>query len=776
MGFIEWTRGAVIAGAGSESYEALERHDPRLADSLRVLVRNGSWEPVGGWWSPAAPTWLHGESLIRQGLYGQSYIEGLFGARAQVAWFPDSRVLPSTLPQILSGSGIDFLIAASYTAGSSDVGPRGAFEWIGNDGTDILGYAPFDYGDFSDFEFEFPGPVTEIGNSGLNQLALYGVREPGWEATAADVPDPSTSASSRRPVVRFALPGEAFGSIRSASERIGLPVLEGTLRAGWSPSSATSPGQSQMDPGLDAGFAHRIAGVERGLRAAEALATVAAGLPGALPYPHTRLKRAWRQLLSAAGLLTGASRAGADLGGRKRMAEVILDSASHAIDSLISDNFASVREEMDTREAPSGAYVLFNPLGQNLSGAVYIEIGRGNEGSGSASGADAREMIPIYVADVPAFGAVTVPMGPDGLPGGRAAELQAPAAGDLWMENAFLRVEIDPASGAIARILDKTNRRQALAPDGRANVLRVIPENVGAADRSADGLGGNSVRTGEEITRVLSLSSSVSARAATITLLRGWGNSTVHQRLVLPRAARFLEVQTEIDWHDPGFHVEAIFESTAKPDSATIQVPYGAQVWGNAPEAVDSPEAQMVGRWIDAEQDGYGLAVISDRISSWRHSRGQIGVSMQDPPKSDTESRRRASNRLRFAIYPHSGNWIEAGVHKLAVGFSVPLLSAFEPPHAGRLGSRFSLFAVDHEAVTIEWLKRSEAGDAVVLRLLNQGSMPAGTFVHSACPRVSARRGNHLEDPGASLPEGRGGFGVSLRSREIATVLVQCDD
>jgi len=739
LGFGSWTRGAVLTETGAESYEALAWHQPVLMDSLRASLRSGSWSPVGGWTGAPDAALTHGEAIIRSWLFGQSYFATTFGRSPTVAWLPGDRSLPATLPQILAGSGVRYLLVGRYAEGDRDGGLRGAFEWIGNDGTKLFGYVPFDYGDFADFEFEFPGPVGEPGVGRRHRIAVYGVRDPGWEAetgAGGDALRLETDAGSA--VVRFAAPHDALAAVERSVERGSVPVIRGEL-------AAREPGTDGGDPGSMGRFS-TASRIEPALQAAEALAAVTAGLPDGPAYPGELLNRAWRELLSG----NDVPQAG-------------------ALDSLVTDRFGTIRREMDTRETQAGAYVLFNPLGHPRSGAAFVEIGRPDEARGGPGAAAARDLLLVNIPDVPALGAATLPIGPDGLPGIAASGLQPPAAGDQWMENAFLRIEIDPATGAITRILDKTNRRQALRPDGLANALFVTAVDP-ASPRSTPAADGAPSR-GEpgETTRLLSMSSSVTARAATITLQRGWGASTIHQQLVLGRSARFLEIRTELDWRDAGWEVDVRFDPVVSPDSASFEIPYGVATRREGRDRRSGTDRPTAGRWASVEAGGYGLSVIADRPTDWSYGAGSLGLALADGSPSDP-----AGRRIRFAIYPHAGNWLAAGTHRLAAEYSVPLLSAVEPAHGGRLGDRFSLASIDHPTVGIEWLKQAEDGDALVLRLVNRGDVPADAEVATACPEVSAWRSSPLEERGAVLPTRRGGFPLRLRAREIATVRVEC--
>ncbi|HXQ10993.1 MAG TPA: hypothetical protein VN805_08350, partial [Caulobacteraceae bacterium] len=70
-----------FAQSFAEYYRHLEDDDPALLDDVRAQVAAGGWAPTGGLWVEPDINMPCGESLVRQGLYGQLYFERAFGRR-----------------------------------------------------------------------------------------------------------------------------------------------------------------------------------------------------------------------------------------------------------------------------------------------------------------------------------------------------------------------------------------------------------------------------------------------------------------------------------------------------------------------------------------------------------------------------------------------------------------------------------------------------------------------------------------------------------------------
>lgn len=739
--------GYVFAGSSAAYYHALDVHAPGLADSIRAAVADGRWVPVGGWWVESDQNLPHGESLIRQGLYGQRYFERAFGARSPTAWTPDVFGYAWTMPQILRGTGFERFVTQKIRWNDSTEFPHNAFFWEGNDGTRIFTYNPYGY--VHDLD---PGQLVEqrvedrARTGGHHQVVLYGVGDHGGGPTIEMLRrKEDADRIPAFPALAFAGPDEAVAAVRAGLPDDSFAVWRDELYLEYHRGTYTTQAELKR----------RNRRAEAALQTAEALATVASGLPGGPAYPRERLERAWRQALfnQFHDILPGSS-----------IPEVVTDaiatydSATATTDSILAEAFTALRTAMDTRGDGDGAYVLFNPLAIPRSGAVFVDLG--------------SEVALVNVPEVPPLGAVAIPAGPDGLPGATASTLPPPAAGGTWIENAFLRVEVDPRTGAIVQLLDKANGRQALRPGGRANVLWVHE------DRPAEWDAWNIVTWGEreEVTRVTALSSSVTGRAATLVVERAWGASTFRQELVLGRAARFLEIRNEVDWREDHKLLKVAFEPVERPDSATWEIPYGTIGRSGRPRTQAERAKFEVpgGRWADVSAGGTGFSVLTDGKHGWDYRDGTLRLSLLRSPTWPDSLADRGPHVFRFALYPHAGDRVDAGTHELAAAYGVPLLATREPPHRGPLGASFSLLSAAPGSIGVEWVKRAEDSDALVLRLVEWAGRPAETVVRLACPEVSARRANHLEDPGEALPRRGDGFVVSLRPHEIATVLAEC--
>ncbi len=119
-------------------YAWIEQHRPDLFAAIKQQVATGRWEIVGGMWVEPELNLIDGESIVRQVLYAQRYVQDKFGELTQVAWVPDSFGFCWQLPQILKQGGVEYFVTQKLHWNDTTKFPYGVFWWRSPDGTQIL--------------------------------------------------------------------------------------------------------------------------------------------------------------------------------------------------------------------------------------------------------------------------------------------------------------------------------------------------------------------------------------------------------------------------------------------------------------------------------------------------------------------------------------------------------------------------------------------------------------------------------------------------------------
>jgi alpha-mannosidase len=151
-------------------------------------LNEGRWNIVGGWWVEPDVNIPSGESLVRQGLYGQLTLQRLLGHRATVAYNPDSFGHTGTLPQIIKLQGMENYIFMRPASHEKSL-PADLFWWEGPDGTRVLTYR-------IQISYNDEGPVKNRIEKILSQshdqpmksfMAYYGAGDHGGGATKENI-------------------------------------------------------------------------------------------------------------------------------------------------------------------------------------------------------------------------------------------------------------------------------------------------------------------------------------------------------------------------------------------------------------------------------------------------------------------------------------------------------------------------------------------------------------------------------------------------------------
>jgi alpha-mannosidase len=735
--------GYVFAGSAAAYYDAMDRLQPTLADSLRAAANAGQWALVGGWWVEPDQNIPSGESLARQGLYGQRYFQRHYGHRARVGWTPDSFGYPWTLPQIYRQAGLDYFVTQKIRWNDSTQLPYDAFWWEGRDGTRLFTYNPFGYDhDLAPAQLIADRLDDVRRNAGIHhQIVLYGVGDHGGGPTIEML---QRAEQLRRvptfPVMQYDNPDHALAAVRGSQPDSTFPVWRDELYLEKHRGTYTTQARQKWSARQS----------ETRLRIAEALATM-----DAAAYPRAQLEGVWHRVLfnEFHDILPGS--------GIHQVyvdADAQYDSAWATLDTVTGRAFAALRSRMDTRGAARGSVpvVVFNALTWPRSAVVRVPLG----------GADSTTFL---ARDVPALGARVYTVRPHSP--ALASRVAPPTVGPTWLENAYLRVEVDTATGVITRVYDKLSHREALAAGGRANVLQVfgdIPREWDAWDIGYTGEQWEVAETSAPVRHA-------GAEQASVSFTRRWGHSSFRQTLILGRETPFLDVVNDVDWHETHKLLKVAFAFGVSPDSATYEIPYGTIGRSCRPRTqAERAKYEVSGqRWADLSDSSYGVSVLNDSKYGWDCHGNVLRLSLLRSPLWPDSLADRGTHHFRFAIYPHAGDWRAAHTERLAAEYNTPLVAAREAAHPGVLGRQSAYASVDASGVELTWVKRAEDSDALVLRLVEWTGRPATATVTLRPVIRAAHQSNFLEDAGEVLPVTAHTVRVLLHPFEIATLVVE---
>ncbi len=119
-------------------YEIIRKDNPELFQEIKRRIREGRWEVAASQWVEGDKNMASGESLARHLLYTRQYMMEHFNLKpedVQIDWEPDAFGHPLSLPAILSRGGVKYYYCSR--AGTGIERPT-LFWWESPDGSRIL--------------------------------------------------------------------------------------------------------------------------------------------------------------------------------------------------------------------------------------------------------------------------------------------------------------------------------------------------------------------------------------------------------------------------------------------------------------------------------------------------------------------------------------------------------------------------------------------------------------------------------------------------------------
>jgi alpha-mannosidase len=513
-------------------------------------------------------------------------------------------------------------------------------------------------------------------------------------------------------------------------------------------------------------------------------ASVAAEWMGGRPYPLQRLNDAWTLELAghfhdlAAG--TASPRAYQYAWNDDNIAANqfagVLTSASEAIASGL---------ETQGKGIP---VVVYNPLNIAREDVVEAEVmfPHGAPRAVRVYGAGDKEVPAqledgkvLFLARVPAVGFAVYHVLPAQSPVANATIKVTESS----LENARYRVRVNP-DGDVSSIYDKSVGRELLSAPVRLALSTDAPrrypawnmdfDQEQAAPRAYAGAPADirireagPVRASLEVTREVEGSKIVQ----TIRLSAG-------------DAGNRLEFANAIDWRTLAANLKVAFPLSAANENATYNWDLGTILRPNAQQRQFEVASH---RWIDlSDKSGsFGATILTDcKNGSDKPNDNTIRLTLLrspgipdlldddgDPPSyTDQANQDWGHHEFVFGLAGHAGGWRQAETDWQAWRLSDPLIAFQTTSHAGPLGSSFSLLHLNNSRVRVLALKKAEAGDEIILRMVELKGEPAPNVVVSfAAPVASAREVNAQEQPVASASLQRGALVTSFTAYQPRT-------
>lgn len=505
---------------------------------------------------------------------------------------------------------------------------------------------------------------------------------------------------------------------------------------------------------------------------------------GARPYPLERLNNAWMLELAGHFHDTGAGTA------TPRAYEFAWND-----DTIVANQFAGVFTSA-TEAVASGMntdvkgtpIVVFNPLNVEREDLVEakVDFPHGTPRAVRVTGADGKEVPAqiedgkvIFLAKAPSVGYAVYSVTP--------AETQSRSSLKVTnssLENARYRVTLNQ-NGDVASIFDKALNKELLSAPMRLAISNDVPTiypawNMDYKDEQA------APRAYVSGPAKIRIKENGPARVS-LEVTRETEGSRFVQTVSLAAGdpGNRVEFGNAIDWRTLSANLKAVFPLTASNEDATYN-------WGvgtiERPNATERQFEVASHRWIDLtdKSGNFGATILTDlkngsdkpsdntiRLTLMRSPEMKPASNGRPPAYSDQSNQDWGHHEFVFGLAGHAGDWRTSQTDWQAYRLADPMATFTTAKHTGDLGRQFSLVHLSDSRIRVLALKKAEASNEIIVRMVELSGKPAqGVRVSFASPVSAAREVNGQEQPVGPADVSDGALVASFTPYQLHTFAI----
>lgn len=753
----------------ASTYFAMEEYCPEVFEMIKKRIKSGHWEVTASTWVEGDKNIVSGESLCRHLLYTRKYMKEKFDLEPEdvkIDWSPDTFGHAHTVPSILASGGVNRYYF--HRTGPA----HWLCKWKSPDGSEIYAFKDRD-------KYAYNGPIDPADmaqmlvsftkETGLKDyMYIYGVGDHGGGPTRRDLRKFREAAEwPIFPTIQHSSTRAFFDAVEKANPK--LPVVDADLNFTF---EGCYTSQSNIKR------ATRVSEII--LPEAEAMALIAGAvvkmdypsdtlfmgwrhtlfnhfhdiLPGSGVHATYEYSQGLFQEVQAAA---GSIRTRAL---RKLGTNVDTSFAAPAADSTFGSGFGDgLGAGAGDPSVPGGItgwnagaacaepVLIYNQKPWARTETVFAKVWNKPIADDrvivkDASGKEARGQVvarghywghefatvAFKAENVPALGykVYAVDNSLDAVAGGAAhIDRKFPSGTESMMveinesgvmENEFLRVEMDFASGAIKHLIDKETKFDYV-PEGK--LMGVIE----AYNEAHNGMSAWMIGQIMDCTPLTSGGKlTVSQRGPNRVACRSehkYNNSTIAVEVGLNACSRQIDFKLNMRWVEIGTPetgipmLRAAFPANVADGVPTYEIPFGSQ------KRVQSVQEIPALKWADLSNDKVGVTLVND--SKYGHScvdntlRLTLIRSSYNPDPLPEVS----DHEIKYAITAHKGACDISEATREGEQFNSPMAIVSTTVQKGKLPAEKSFVEVLTPGVFMSTIKKAEDGKGIVVRVFD---------------------------------------------------------
>jgi alpha-mannosidase len=487
-------------------------------------------------------------------------------------------------------------------------------------------------------------------------------------------------------------------------------------------------------------------------------ASVAAAWMDGRPYPQQWLNDAWT--LELAGHFHDLA-AGTATPRAYQYSWNDDNIAANQFAGVLTSATESIASGMDT-QGKGTPIVVFNPLNIAREDVVEAKVEfpagapkavRVYASDGTETPAQLENGTVLFLAKAPSVGYTVYRV----LPAQSVAVNETVKVTESSLENARYRVQLNQ-DGDVSSIYDKSLNKELLSAPIRLAISTDSPKQYPAwnMDFDQEQAPPRAYVSGPAQIRIVERGP---VRVA-LEVTRQAENSKYVQtiRLSAGDAGNRVEFGNAIDWQTLAANLKVAFPLNAANEDATYNWDVGTIERPNAQERQFEVASH---RWIDLTDNSksFGTTILTEfkngsdkpndhtiRLTLLRSPGMQPSTNGRPLGYTDQANQDWGHHEFVFGLAGHAGSWQQAQTDWQAYRLSDPLIAFQATEHPGSLGKSFSLLQLNNSRIRVLALKKAEADDEIILRMVELDGQPAQDVrVSFAGPIVAAREVNAQE-------------------------------
>ncbi len=778
----------IFMSSQPQLYQFVKENDPDLYAKIRKAAAEGRWEPEGAMWLEADTNLIHGESLIRQILYGKRFMKEEFGVESHILWLPDVFGYSGALPQILKKSGVDQFFTAKMSWSESNKLPNDTFLWEGIDGSSVFASIIKTYVCQLD-----PKTLKDTWDNYKNKSLTNTTLVTFGHGDGGGGPTPEMLENYRR--LEYGIPGIPKAKIEKAGkffEKIEADFIKNTKELRHTPRWV---GEMYLE--MHRGTYTSQARNKKNNRKSELLylmlesAAAADMVLNGGEYPTETIRRNTENILlnQFHDIIPGSS-----IGPVYKVTDQEYDRILSEGQAILDKKLEAIRNNLDT----AGGIFVYNPTPFVISDTVTVDGSMYQAENIPAHGwkvihetpgrsVPGEEPVRKANPEMPAFSAA-------GTPAGLLVK-------DHLLENDVIRVEFNDRYHIIS-VYDKTAFREVIEEGQEGNVLEVYEDYP----RDYDAWEITSYYKQKKW--IADSVDSVQLLADGILVKRQYGHSEITQKIRIRPGSKRIDFETVIDWHEDHVLLKTVFPVTVRSMYATYDIQFGhLKRPTHENTSWDAAKFEVCAhKWADLSEGNYGVSILNDCKYGYSVSGNIMSLSLLKAATHPDPDADRGVHSFTYSLYPHEGDFREGNTIREAYLLNTPLIAGKIPSGAPSgipagtssgipagtssgmpaetqpgtsagipsanvtLPEEYALITCDRENVLVETIKKAEADDSVVVRLYEAYDQKTRVKIRPAFDYSAVYLCDLLENNIRELQASDGSVELNVTNFEIITL------